>query len=178
MKILAQASTIRTKSKTITLHTTRKSDQGISKAENLDQEVSLLKNVEYDVPATVPSAPYYALDPAIYKSYHWSSCFHHYTYISYRKSDRTSIKSFHFIGNICKLQRQKKFLRKLWIPHEKARFNEIFIKGSRPYIVYQKHAEKVLIKHHTLVIHAMTAAINKAVQLYLFLRRKYPYLHA
>lgn len=72
----------------------------------------------------------------------------------------------------------KKIVRKLEVPHEKARFNEMFIKGSRPYAVYQKHSEKVLVKHHTLVIHAMTAAINKAVQLCLFLRRKYPYLHA
>lgn len=53
--------------------------------------------------------------------------------------------------------------------HQKAAFNEIYIKGSRPLPVYIKHANKVLTKHNVIVIHAMTAAINKAVKLALHL---------
>ena len=60
--------------------------------------------------------------------------------------------------------------------HEKARFNEIYIKGSRPLQVYKKHATKVLIKNPVLVIHAMTAAIDKAIQLHLWLMEEFPYL--
>ena len=62
--------------------------------------------------------------------------------------------------------------------HEKARFNEIYIKGSRPLQVYKKHATKVITKHTVLVIHAMTAAIDKAVQLHLWLMQEFPYLSA
>jgi DNA-binding protein len=62
------------------------------------------------------------------------------------------------------------------VPHEKARFNEIYVKGGRPLPVYLKHAHKVLTKHTSLVIHAMTAAINKAVQLQSQIRRQFPYL--
>ncbi len=53
--------------------------------------------------------------------------------------------------------------------HEKARFNEIYIKGSRPLPVYKRHAIKVLTKHKVIVLHAMTAAIDKAVQLHLWI---------
>jgi hypothetical protein len=68
--------------------------------------------------------------------------------------------------------------KKFPIPHEKARFNEIYIKGSRPLAVYVKHANKVLTKHSVLIIHAMTAAIEKAVQLHLHLMDAFPYLKA
>lgn len=64
------------------------------------------------------------------------------------------------------------------IYHEKARFNEIYLKGSRPLVVYKKHAVKVLTKHNVLVLHAMTAAIDKAVQLHLWLMDEFPYLIA
>jgi len=37
---------------------------------------------------------------------------------------------------------------------------------------------KVLTKHKVVVIHAMTAAINKAVQLHLWLMQEFPYLKA
>ena len=67
---------------------------------------------------------------------------------------------------------------KLPVPHEKARFNEIYLRGNRPIPVYKKHAEKVLTKHNTIILHAMTAAIGKAVQLYMFLMENYPYLKA
>jgi hypothetical protein len=67
---------------------------------------------------------------------------------------------------------------KLPIPHEKARFNEIYIRGNRPLPVYIKHAHKVLIKHNCIIIHAMTAAIDKAVRLHVYLMEEYPYLNA
>jgi hypothetical protein len=67
---------------------------------------------------------------------------------------------------------------KLPIPHEKARFNEIYIRGNRPLPVYIKHAHKVLIKHNCIIIHAMTAAIDKAVRLHVHLMEEYPYLNA
>ena len=60
--------------------------------------------------------------------------------------------------------------------HEKARFNEIYIKGHRPLQVYKKHATKVIIKHPVLVIHAMTAAIDKAIQLHLWIMEEFPYM--
>lgn len=60
--------------------------------------------------------------------------------------------------------------------HDKARFNEIYLKGSRPLQVYKKHALKVLTKHKVLVLHAMTAAIDKAVQLHLWIMEEFPYL--
>ena len=62
--------------------------------------------------------------------------------------------------------------------HEKARFNEIYLKSNRILAVYQKHALKVLTKHDVLVLHAMTAAIDKAVQLHLWLMDQFPYLTA
>lgn len=62
--------------------------------------------------------------------------------------------------------------------HEKARFNEIYIKGSRPLVVYKKHALKVLTKYNILVLHAMTAAINKAVELHLWIMEEFPYLQS
>jgi hypothetical protein len=37
---------------------------------------------------------------------------------------------------------------------------------------------KVLTKHNVLVLHAMTAAINKAVQLHLWIMEEFPYLKA
>jgi precorrin-6B methylase 2 len=67
---------------------------------------------------------------------------------------------------------------KLSVPHEKARFNEIYIRGGRPLEVYIKHARKVLTKHETLVLHAMTAAIEKGVKLHVRLMEEYPYLKA
>lgn len=62
------------------------------------------------------------------------------------------------------------------MPHDKPNFNEIYIKGSRPLAVYKKHANKVLIKHNCIILHAMTAAIDKAVKLYIYLLTEYPYL--
>lgn len=53
--------------------------------------------------------------------------------------------------------------------HPKPGFNELYIKGNRPFKVYIKHANKVLVKHNVIIIHAMTAAINKAVKLTLHL---------
>jgi hypothetical protein len=67
-------------------------------------------------------------------------------------------------------------LTKIPALHRKPAFNEIYIKGSRPVIVYLKHAHKVLLKSQTLIIHALTAAINKAVKLALNLMEEYPYL--
>jgi hypothetical protein len=52
------------------------------------------------------------------------------------------------------------------------------VKGSRPLAVYKKHAVKVLTKHRSIIIHAMTAAINKAIELHAFLREEFPYLKA
>ena len=60
--------------------------------------------------------------------------------------------------------------------HDKARFNEIYIRGDRPLQVYKKHAKKVIIKQPVLVIHAMTAAINKAIELHLWILEEFPYL--
>jgi hypothetical protein len=67
---------------------------------------------------------------------------------------------------------------KLPVPHEKARFNEIYIRGNRPLEVYIRHARKVLMKHGTLDIHSMTAAIEKGVKLHVHLMEEYPYLKA
>jgi hypothetical protein len=53
--------------------------------------------------------------------------------------------------------------------HDKPAFNELYIRGDRPLKPYLKHANKVLTKNNILVIHAMTAAINKAIKLALFL---------
>lgn len=64
------------------------------------------------------------------------------------------------------------------IPHEKARFNEIYLRGTRPLAVYKKHAHKVLTKHSVIILHAMTAAIEKAVDLHMYLMDEYPYLKA
>lgn len=64
------------------------------------------------------------------------------------------------------------------IPHEKARFNEIYLRGNRPLAVYKKHAHKVLTKHSVIILHAMTAAIEKTVELHLYLMQEYPYLKA
>lgn len=47
--------------------------------------------------------------------------------------------------------------------HSKPAFNEIYIKGSGSIKRYVKHANKVLLKFDTLIIHGLTAAINKAV---------------
>jgi hypothetical protein len=55
--------------------------------------------------------------------------------------------------------------------HNKAAFNEIYVKGNRPIPVYIKHANKVLLKHNTIIIHALTAAINKAVKIALTLMK-------
>jgi len=60
--------------------------------------------------------------------------------------------------------------------HKKPAFNEIYVKGNRPLPVYIKHANKVLLKHNTVIIHALTAAINKAVKLAINLMEDYPYL--
>ena len=60
--------------------------------------------------------------------------------------------------------------------HEKSAFNEIFIKGNRPYPVYLKHAYKVLKKYDTIIIHGLTSAINKVIKLSLQLMEEYPYL--
>ena len=62
--------------------------------------------------------------------------------------------------------------------HQKAAFNEIYLKGGRPLQVYKKHAGKVLTKHPVLVIHALTAAIDKAIELHLWLMEEFPYLSA
>ena len=56
--------------------------------------------------------------------------------------------------------------------------NELYLRGDRPLAVYKKHAQKVLTKHSVVVVHAMTAAIEKAVQLHLYLMQEYPYLRA
>lgn len=60
-------------------------------------------------------------------------------------------------------------LIKLPALHSKPAFNEIYIRGNRPLPVYLKHATKVLLKHNTIIIHALTAAINKAIKLALHL---------
>lgn len=39
-----------------------------------------------------------------------------------------------------------------------------------------KHSHKVLLKHNSIIIHGLTAAINKAVKLALYLMDEYPYL--
>lgn len=44
--------------------------------------------------------------------------------------------------------------------------------------VYQKHAAKVITKFPVLVVHAMTAAISKAIELHLWIMEEYPYLKA
>lgn len=62
--------------------------------------------------------------------------------------------------------------------HEKARMNELYLRGSRPIAVYKRHAHKVLTKHSVVILHAMTAAIEKAVELHLYLMQEYPYLKA
>ena len=51
------------------------------------------------------------------------------------------------------------------------------MKGSRPLAVYKKHALKVLTKGKIIVLHGMTAAINKVVELHLWLMEEFPYLH-
>ena len=67
---------------------------------------------------------------------------------------------------------------KLPVPHEKARMNEIYLRGDRPLAVYKKHVHKVLTKQSVVILHAMTAAIEKAVALHLYLMQEYPYLKA
>lgn len=62
--------------------------------------------------------------------------------------------------------------------HEKARFNEIYVKGSRPWNVYRRHVQKVLVKHNTIILHGMTAAIEKVVKLYMWILDEFPYLEA
>ena len=54
----------------------------------------------------------------------------------------------------------------------------MYLRGDRPLAVYIKHANKVLTKHPTLIIHAMTAAIDKAIKLSMQLMEAYPYLKA
>lgn len=72
--------------------------------------------------------------------------------------------------------KRQKDIKKYTPYHEKARFNEIYLKGSRPLQVYKRHALKVLTKHSTLILHGMTAAIDKTVQLHLWLMEEFPYL--
>lgn len=74
--------------------------------------------------------------------------------------------------------KQQKEIKKYAPYHDKARFNEIYLKGSRPLQVYKKHALKVLTKHSVLILHGMTAAIDKVVQLHLWLMEEFPYLKA
>ena len=75
------------------------------------------------------------------------------------------------------LNKHEKIERKTPALHFKPAFNEIYIRGDRPYPVYLKHANKVLLKHPVVIIHALTSAINKAVKLALTLMDEYPYLH-
>lgn len=69
-----------------------------------------------------------------------------------------------------------KIERKVPALHLEPALNEIYIKGNRPYPVYVRHADKVLLKHDVVIIHALTAAINKAVKLALYLMDEYPFL--
>lgn len=47
--------------------------------------------------------------------------------------------------------------------HDKPAFNEIYMKGNGSIRRYIKHANKVLLKYDTIIIHGLTAAIMKAV---------------
>lgn len=72
--------------------------------------------------------------------------------------------------------KNKKIISKVPSYHQKPSFNEIYIKANRPLPVYFKHAQKVFNKHDLLIIHGLTAAINKVVSLTLQLMHEYPYL--
>lgn len=42
--------------------------------------------------------------------------------------------------------------------------------------MYKRHAQKVLVKNKTIILHGMTAAIEKVVKLYVWIMSEFPYL--